>query len=431
MDDEPEVTHEDGGRGPSAGGRPRGPVTGGWGFDDGGTSSTGPRMSAEPPSPPARKGHFEEDDDAVPTIPDLEEEAEEDITRQVAAPPVAAPSLAPPVRTVRELEGALNSRGTLPASPEEGVDLAPLMQCLCSDRQVFEQDSTWDHELIFQEVASAINQDMLGDGEGIESEEMDNMQRLPRKAALTRVPRNATMSGQSDDHEHVDRSYERETLSWSEFKSGRVALSTASDVVIVDRAKYAGNIGSILRHMPILGGAQVLFLANSSYRLPSPYPVYTRGFLKEVMRVSMARNYEDFGSKLCVLEGDGKEELIDLLQRLKALGFKLLLLENREVFQDPRLVGCTAESIFQHPLMEDLGAPLAFIFGGEVGQLLPEVLLYCDAAHRTHEHGHEPTADAVDVHPLPRLRTHSCNVSVAACVVLSERFRWRYRNDSA
>ncbi|CAK9049606.1 unnamed protein product, partial [Durusdinium trenchii] len=107
--------------------------------------------------------------------------------------------------------------------------------------------------------------------------------------------------------------------------------------------------------------------------------VYTRGFLKEVMRVSMARNYEDFGSKLCVLEGDGKEELIDLLQRLKALGFKLLLLENREVFQDPRLVGCTAESIFQHPLMEDLGAPLAFIFGGEVGQLLPEVLLYCDA----------------------------------------------------
>ena len=27
---------------------------------------------------------------------------------------------------------------------------------------------------------------------------------------------------------------------------------------------------------------------------------------------------EDFGSKLCVLEGDGKEELIDLLQRLKA-----------------------------------------------------------------------------------------------------------------
>lgn len=166
MEDEPEVVQEDGGgRGP----RPRGPVTGGWGFDDG--AQGGPRMSAEPPSPPQRghKGHFEEDDEAVPTIPDLEEEAEEDITRQVAAPPVAAPSLAPPVRTVRELDGALNSRGTqLPTSPEEGVDLAPLMQCLCSDRQVFEQDSTWDHELIFQEVASAINQDMTGDEEADE-----------------------------------------------------------------------------------------------------------------------------------------------------------------------------------------------------------------------------------------------------------------------
>lgn len=134
-------------------------------------------MSVEPPSPAqggnnGKRGHFDDDgDDGVPTIPDLEEEAEEDITRQVAAPPTAGSSLAPPVRTVRELEGALNSRGTqLPTTPEEGVDLAPLMQCLCSDRQVFEQDVTWDHELIFQEVASAINQDLLS---GEEDQEED------------------------------------------------------------------------------------------------------------------------------------------------------------------------------------------------------------------------------------------------------------------
>mmetsp|Transcript_47073 Transcript_47073/g.84821 ORF Transcript_47073/g.84821 Transcript_47073/m.84821 type:complete len:187 (-) Transcript_47073:63-623(-) len=158
-----------GGRGP----RPRAPMSGGWGFEDAnGQQASGPRMSAEPPSPanaPGNKrGHFDDDnDEGVPTIPDLEEEAEEDITRQVAAPPTAAPSLAQPVRSVRELEGALNSRGTqLPTSPEEGVDLAPLMQCLCSDRQVFEQDTTWDHELIFQEVASAINQDLLASEEG-------------------------------------------------------------------------------------------------------------------------------------------------------------------------------------------------------------------------------------------------------------------------
>lgn len=34
------------------------------------------------------------------------------------------------------------------------------------------KDTTWDHELIFQEVASAINQDMLAQEEG-EPEEID------------------------------------------------------------------------------------------------------------------------------------------------------------------------------------------------------------------------------------------------------------------
>merc|ERR1712194_895789 len=62
---------------------------------------------------------------------------------------------------------ALSSRASqLPVSPEEGVDLAPLMQCLCSERQVFEADVTWDHEHIFQEVSSAINQDLHACEEG-------------------------------------------------------------------------------------------------------------------------------------------------------------------------------------------------------------------------------------------------------------------------
>merc|ERR1711920_8616 len=125
----------------------------------------GSRMTADPPSPQSanqnKRGHFDGDDDVVPVIPDLEEEAEEDITRQVAAPPTAGTSFTQPVRSVRELDVALSSRATqLPASPEEGVDLAPLMQCLCSERQVFEPDVTWDHEQIFQEVSSAINQDL-------------------------------------------------------------------------------------------------------------------------------------------------------------------------------------------------------------------------------------------------------------------------------
>eukprot|EP00439_Symbiodinium_sp_Y106_P032613 s1439_g3.t3 len=308
MDDEPEVTQEgdvggSGGRAP----RPRGPVTGGWGFDD---DTGGPRMSAEPPSPQrGHKGHFEEDDDAVPTIPDLEEEAEEDITRQVAAPPIAAPSLAAPVRTVRELDGALISRGTqLPTTPEEGVDLAPLMQCLCSDRQVFEQDSTWDHELIFQEVASAINQDLLTVEEG-EVEESRPLCYLFVFSGLC------------------------------SFGSGCICLSpmtsviSLADVVVIDRAKYAGNVGSILRHMPILGGAQILFLANSAHQPSSPYPPYPRSFIKEVMRVSMLQHYREFEGKFCLLDG-GRDAVFQLLAILKSKGFVLMILENVEAFQE-------------------------------------------------------------------------------------------------
>lgn len=169
------------GAGARPGPRPRGQVMGGWGFGDsnadggGAPASAGNRMSADIPSPRSndargrKKGHFD-DDDAVPTIPDLEEEQEEDITRQVAAPPqAAAASGGQAVRSVRELNVALCSRASqLPASPEEGVDLAPLMQCLCSERQVFEPDVTWDHELIFQEVASAINADLTAEEGGEE-----------------------------------------------------------------------------------------------------------------------------------------------------------------------------------------------------------------------------------------------------------------------
>merc|ERR1719468_808399 len=132
-------------------------------------------MSSPSNAKDKRGGHFDGDDDCVPTIPDLEEEAEEDITRQVAAPPTnIGTNFTQPVRSVRELDVALSSRASqLPTSPEEGVDLAPLMQCLCSERQVFEADSTWDHELVFQEVASAINADLTANEAEADADQAD------------------------------------------------------------------------------------------------------------------------------------------------------------------------------------------------------------------------------------------------------------------
>mmetsp|Transcript_85039 Transcript_85039/g.147541 ORF Transcript_85039/g.147541 Transcript_85039/m.147541 type:complete len:197 (-) Transcript_85039:64-654(-) len=160
--------------------RPRGQVTGGWGFDDGNDATPGPRLSTEISSPSHgnnNRKHFDGDEDVVPTIPDLDEEAEEDITRQVAAPPSALNTFsAQPVRSVRELDVALCGRSSqLPASPEEGVDLAPLMQCLCSERQVFEPDVAWDHELIFQEVASGINAELAAQEDGGEETPADHL----------------------------------------------------------------------------------------------------------------------------------------------------------------------------------------------------------------------------------------------------------------
>jgi len=96
-----------------------------------------------------------------------------------------------------------------------------------------------------------------------------------------------------------------------------------------------------------------------------------------------------------------------------------------------------------------VSAPVAFIFGGEVGKLLPEVVVHCDAgafipsavrlasqetdllSHQTltgenQEDALEAGAAIENVADAPRrLRTHSCNLCIAACIVLSERFRHR------
>lgn len=56
-----------------------------------------------------------------------------------------------------------------------------------------------------------------------------------------------------------------------------------------------------------------------------------------------ACHMQDFSSQLCVLEG-GEGALLDLLLQLKALRFKLLLLENREVFKDTGASACVGNN---------------------------------------------------------------------------------------
>lgn len=162
--------------------RPRNQVGAGWGFGDTSTTTPAPTGGASTTTPTGmsddkKKGHFDGDDDVIPVIPDLEEEAEEDITRQVAAPPPPSMAYGANVRSIRELDSQIASRGLsqLPTNPEEGVDLAILTQCLCAEHQVFEEDATWDHELIFQEVASDINAELNAEeSETVEVNGTDN-----------------------------------------------------------------------------------------------------------------------------------------------------------------------------------------------------------------------------------------------------------------
>lgn len=255
---------------------------------------------------------------------------------------------------------------------------------------------------------------------------------------------------------------ERDCISWSDIESDRYQLRPGEDVIVMDRVTYAGNVGSVLRHMPIFG-AQVLFLTNSTHLVTSPYPSYTRKFVKEAVRVSMCRHYEAFPAKLCALPTGGIEELESLLRYLQKKGFALLALENIETLEEinaSRLASCgaAAKHCLPHHCIYDessclrqVNKPLAFVFGGEVGGLPPSLLAEFD------EGGYIPSRVAMPLREgvvtsggrfwsstgrraagivaeegdesleveesRPFFRTHSCNVSVAACVVLGERFR--------
>jgi len=143
--------------------RPAPVASGGWGFDGDGTQ---PKIQI-----PIQEKHYKDDDDEViPLIPDLEEEADEDITRQVAAPPVVAQFQPQKVPNLKDLDNELYGTGGkgeqrqvagagLTSTPEEGVDLSILLQALCPQKNLIEDDVVWDHDQLFHEVASYVTKE--------------------------------------------------------------------------------------------------------------------------------------------------------------------------------------------------------------------------------------------------------------------------------
>ena len=139
--------------------------------------------------------------------------------------------------------------------------------------------------------------------------------------------------------------------------------------------------------------------------------------------------------------------IIDASLGVLHFGFRLhdnniLVCSLQELSASGRTLPC--DSIFEQAVLQDCSAPVAFIFGGEVGQLLPDLVVHCDAGAfipswvrlvsqnglPSDQIGHgaqstvEDTGDANETAEA-RSRTHSCNLCIAACIVLSERFRHR------
>ena len=124
------------------------------------------------------------------------------------------------------------------------------------------------------------------------------------------------------------------------------------------------------------------------------------------------------------------------------ISYNTLVCSLQELSASGRTLPC--DSIFEQAVLQDFSAPVAFIFGGEVGQLLPDLVVHCDAGAfipswvrlgsqnglPSDQIGHLAQSTAEDLEDATekaeaRSRTHSCNLCIAACIVLSERFRHR------
>eukprot|EP00056_Hartaetosiga_gracilis_P022537 m.31382 g.31382 ORF g.31382 m.31382 type:complete len:151 (-) comp9695_c0_seq6:3023-3475(-) len=108
-------------------------------------------------------------DDVVQDIPDLEQtqEAEEDITAQVAD----APSANIQVATMADLDKELTS--TLSFSTSSNVDLKLLTKNLTPADALKEEDKDWDFVHVFTSIKSELGEDVDGD-EGETSGDVSN-----------------------------------------------------------------------------------------------------------------------------------------------------------------------------------------------------------------------------------------------------------------
>uniref|UniRef100_A0A3B4H0C8 Intraflagellar transport 43 n=1 Tax=Pundamilia nyererei TaxID=303518 RepID=A0A3B4H0C8_9CICH len=130
---------------------------GGWAEDSSGSGSANRRLRPQTP-----QGSDDEGD--IPTIPDLDEVQEEDLTMQIAAPPCVQVNR---VMTYRDLDNDLKNYSAFQTLDGE-IDLKLLTKVLAPEQEVREDDVSWEWDHLFTEVSS----ELLMEWDQGESEEL-------------------------------------------------------------------------------------------------------------------------------------------------------------------------------------------------------------------------------------------------------------------
>ncbi|XP_030614984.1 intraflagellar transport protein 43 homolog isoform X1 [Archocentrus centrarchus] len=142
---------------------------GGWAEDSSGSGSA--KSSRRPAAedledrrlrPQTPEGSDDEGD--IPTIPDLDEVQEEDLTMQIAAPPSVQVNR---VITYRDLDNDLKNYSAFQTLDGE-IDLKLLTKVLAPEQEVREDDVSWEWDHLFTEVSS----ELLMEWDQGESEEL-------------------------------------------------------------------------------------------------------------------------------------------------------------------------------------------------------------------------------------------------------------------
>lgn len=119
------------------------------------------------PSSPARDD--DDSDNDIPVIPELEEQAEEDMSTRVATAPNVAVNR---VATYRELDNDLLRQAAFQVLDNE-IDLKLLTKSLSPMEDLIEEDRPWDWDRLFTEVSSDLTTQWEKNAEGGETEQAE------------------------------------------------------------------------------------------------------------------------------------------------------------------------------------------------------------------------------------------------------------------